>query len=126
MKHAAADGMIVIVRCGLCKRTENFLAVDLVDIVGGDHVTYLPPFPRCGRCGKFEYLSTSLRMPEAGDYGSLRVRRPAGFEVSELWTTVLLGDEPKVKLPHERVLARLRHGLSTGAPARRWYDRGKP
>ncbi|HEV7275116.1 MAG TPA: hypothetical protein VGN80_02405 [Devosiaceae bacterium] len=51
----------------------------------------LPPFP-CSRCGLGEYLSVKLVLPEAGDYGQLTVRRPAGVVRVQKWRTVRLGE----------------------------------
>lgn len=88
--HAAKDGMILQVRCGGCRRLVNYLAADLVPIIGWQHYAHEPPFP-CSGCGTKEYMTTALLSPRAGDYGDMRVRRPAGMV--QVWKTVKLGDD---------------------------------
>jgi hypothetical protein len=52
----------------------------------------MAPFP-CSRCGKDEYVKVTLRPPEAGDWGNLRVRRPGPVRATQTWRWVKLGDE---------------------------------
>lgn len=49
LADAAKSGQIVTLRCYRCRRTVNFLAADLVGIVGPGHYLHVPPFA-CTRC----------------------------------------------------------------------------
>jgi hypothetical protein len=49
MSDAAANGMLIVVKCYRCRRCVHYLATDLVLILNPD----LParrPFMKCGRC----------------------------------------------------------------------------
>lgn len=50
MAEAAADGRIIMVRCGRCRRTAYFLAADLARVLGGTIPAIEVPFA-CSRCG---------------------------------------------------------------------------
>ncbi|MGV0817104.1 hypothetical protein [Martelella sp. AMO21009] len=91
LQDAASEGHILQVWCGGCRRRVNYLASDLVPIVGGLHYAHEPPFA-CSRCKTMEYMATALLSPRPGDYGDIRVRRPAGMR--QVWRTVKLGDKP--------------------------------
>jgi hypothetical protein len=91
LEKAAKDGMIVVVRCTLCRRIVRFLATDLLEMINPLRDAYLPPYP-CSICGKGEYLHVTVHMPSAGDYGHLVVRRPAGVRRVQMWKSVKLGD----------------------------------
>lgn len=71
----------------------NYLASDLVPIVGGLHYAHEPPFP-CSRCKSTEYMATALLSPNLGDYGDMIVRRPGEVRQIQTWRTVKLGDKP--------------------------------
>lgn len=91
LKDAAADGVLLIVRCTLCNRMRRYLASDLVEMLdpGGwaDH----PPFPYA-KCGRWDAMSVKFHHPSPGDYGHLVVRRPAGVKRTQMWKDVKLGD----------------------------------
>lgn len=90
--QAADDGLLLVVRCNGCRRTLHFLPSDLADLLGRDRPADEPPFA-CTRCETRAMMRVSLRLPEAGDYGHLLVRRPAEIVEIQKWRTVRLGDE---------------------------------
>lgn len=94
LKHAAQEGQLVTLRCGLCHRAVTYLASDLVELVNPEQDVHIPPF-QCGKCGKLDYLQVTLRMPAAGDYGNLTIRRPGPVRRTQTWKTCKLGDEVK-------------------------------
>jgi hypothetical protein len=89
MSEAARQGQLVMLRCGLCHRRTNYLAADLVDVVGGDHPALLPPFP-CSRCSTAEWVQVKLRKVQPEDVGYLIVRRPGPAKVVRQWKSVRL------------------------------------
>ena len=91
LRQAADDGQLVIVRCGLCRRTTHFLATDLVTMFDPNRSAYEPAFG-CSNCKRDDYISVKLRMPATGDYGDLLVRRPGPVKRIQTWVTVRLGD----------------------------------
>lgn len=91
LKDAAALGQLIVVRCSLCRRSATYLAADLVAIIDPAHDASEPPF-NCSKCGKADYMRVTLRLPAAGDWGSLPVRRPGPLKVTQTWRTVKLGD----------------------------------
>ena len=85
MREAAAQGMIITVRCALCRRTVNFWAADLLQVLGPTHQVHIPPFP-CGRGCPPDMLSVRWTVPgpsvlQAG----LTVRRPVRQIVKWIW-----------------------------------------
>jgi hypothetical protein len=89
MAEAAQQGQLVMLHCGLCHRRTNYLANDLVEVVGGDHPAQLPPFP-CSRCRTTEWVQVKLRRVQPEDVGKLVVRRPGAAKVVRVWKSVLL------------------------------------
>ena len=79
--------------CHLCRRTATFLAVDFLDLFDPDLPATQPPF-RCSKCKTASYVEIKVRAPEAGDYGSLIVRRLSGVRRRLIWANVKLGDAP--------------------------------
>jgi hypothetical protein len=75
LRQAAEDGMVVELRCNLCRRRVTYLAHDLLRVCSPDHPVHVPPFP-CGRCRTTEYVSTRCRIPLLEEYGKLAIRRP--------------------------------------------------
>lgn len=84
LRDAAADGMLITLRCGMCGARANFWAADLVRVLGWDHELHLPPFP-CSRCRTAEYVSVRASLPSAGERQSLTVRRPVRQVVRWIW-----------------------------------------
>ena len=91
LRDAAAEGQLVIVRCNLCRRTATYLATDLVALLDPARDALRPPF-RCSKCGNEQFIRVSVRVPYAGDWGHLQVRRPGPVRVIQTWRTVRLGD----------------------------------
>lgn len=71
----AVDHRLVVVRCSLCRKTETYLASDLVDVMGADAKAY-GAIQVCPHCGKQQWLHVGFRLPTYFDEGKLRVRRP--------------------------------------------------
>lgn len=44
------------------------------------------PCSHSSKCGKDEYLKVTLRVPYAGDWGNLTVRRPGPVRRTQTWT----------------------------------------
>ena len=91
LRDAAKDGRVVICRCTGCRRTIHYLASDLCEVLSGDLDALYAPFP-CSKCKTRDYIFVSLRLPAAGDYGHLLIRRPGPVKVTQTWRTVRLGD----------------------------------
>ena len=91
LREAARAGQIVVVKCTSCRRVVNYLAADLLQFLDPGRDVRFPLFP-CGKCRTEEYLHFTLRIPSAGDYGHLVIRRPAGVQIRRLWRDVPLGD----------------------------------
>ncbi|RII39010.1 hypothetical protein DL237_10050 [Pseudooceanicola sediminis] len=85
---AARDGQIVVLRCNRCRRTVNFLAIDLVPIIGAYHNAHEPVF-NCTWCKTGEWVTTRLRIPQLEEYGYLTIRRPG--RVIQTWYDAKLG-----------------------------------
>lgn len=71
----AADGRLVVVHCNLCRKTEHYLAVDLVQVMGAGQSAY-GAFDRCPHCGNGKWLRIQFRLASYLDEGKLRIRRP--------------------------------------------------
>jgi len=84
LKHAAADGRLIVYGCNHCRRSTTFLATDLLTVWNPEMSVHVPP-GGCSRCGKAGYMWVRLRLPEPGDVGHLKLRRPAGIREVQLW-----------------------------------------
>lgn len=96
MADAAKEGLIVTLRCNRCRRTVNFLAWDLVEIIGPKHYLHVPSFP-CTRCGTIEYVAVAVKTAKREDLGNMIVRRPAG--TVQLWRNETLGELGRARVP---------------------------
>jgi hypothetical protein len=91
--RAAKAGMLVVCRCGKCKRARTYLAADLVSefhraaVIG-------ELWGCCPRCGSVEHWGEQERYPCHDDVGHLVVRRPNGWRQVRLWRDELY--EPPV------------------------------
>jgi hypothetical protein len=83
MRDAAQDGMIITMRCALCRRTVHFWAADLLQVLG-DHQVHVPPWP-CSRCRSIEHMAVSWSVPSAQMLAGLTVRRPVRKIEKWLW-----------------------------------------
>lgn len=92
MIDAAASNQIVTLRCNGCRRTVNYLATDLIEVVGPHHHLQIPPFD-CSRCGTTEYVEVKVRCPTQEEVGLITVRRPAGKR--QLWRNEVLGEQKR-------------------------------
>jgi hypothetical protein len=90
LRDAAKDGRIITYKCLVCRCTTNFLAADLITIYSADQDAHDPVF-KCSRCDSWD-IFVSFRIPAAGDYGSLLIRRPGPVRKTQTWRTVKLGD----------------------------------
>jgi hypothetical protein len=84
MRHAAADGMLVSMRCGLCRKTLHFWAADLVTVLGPGHPVHVPPWP-CSRCRTAEHIDMRWTVPSPAMLQGLTVRRPIRKIEKWLW-----------------------------------------
>ncbi|WP_159087090.1 hypothetical protein [Loktanella sp. Alg231-35] len=91
ISDAARAGQIVEIKCNLCKRGLNFLAVDLVQVIDPNHPMHIAPFG-CSKCKTMEYVSIDTRSTNVGDVGRLPVRKLMGQRQSWVWKNGVLGD----------------------------------
>jgi hypothetical protein len=89
LQDAANDGMVLELRCALCRTRVTYLAHDLLRVCGPDHPVLVAPFD-CGRCGTSEFIRVRPRVPALEEYGRLPLRRPVG-QVWK-WKVGLLGE----------------------------------
>ncbi|SOE18569.1 hypothetical protein SAMN05877838_3497 [Hoeflea halophila] len=92
LQHAANYAQIIAVNCSLCRRSINYLATDLVQVLNPARPVDGPPFS-CSRCGTAEYISVKVKTPAAGDYGHLVIRRLLGIRSVSEWGNRPLGEE---------------------------------
>ena len=90
LKHAAADGRLFVCRCNHCQRTDVYLATDLVEVMNPE-LSVIEMFQTCRHCGRSEYQQTSTRLPNPDDVGHLRIRRPTGVKITQLWEDAWYG-----------------------------------
>lgn len=76
--------MMLMVRCGLCRRTANYWADDLLKVLGPLHELHVAPFP-CSRCKTAEYINVKWKVPSGSDLSSLTVRRPVKQVSKWMW-----------------------------------------
>jgi len=94
LQNAADDGQIIAVRCNLCRRLINYLAIDLIEILNPSRPVDAPPFA-CSRCGTAAYMDVRVKTPSTGDYGHLIIRRLLGVRRVSEWGNFPLGEETK-------------------------------
>jgi hypothetical protein len=90
LHHAAEEGRVIIYRCGCCKRETALLASDMLEIYDPEMMVYQPP-SRCGFCKASGRMTVRFHIPTRFDYGTLRLRRPAGRR--QLWKWEMYGPE---------------------------------
>lgn len=86
----AADNRIFVCRCSLCRKTDNYMATDLLAVYGADRPAW-NLFTRCSHCGKPDYFSVKTRFPTDDDVGHLRIMRPDGVRRVQLWKECWFG-----------------------------------
>lgn len=74
MFQAAREGMVIMMRCGACRREVCFWASDLAKVLG-DHQIHVPPWP-CSKCGTMEFVHMFWEIPNSAKLAGLTVRRP--------------------------------------------------
>jgi hypothetical protein len=87
--QAAEAGLLIIVKCTVCRRCVHYLAADLLKILP-PNVAILEPFCRCKKCGTGEFMRIETRFPHPGDIGQIVVRRPVRKRVVWDWRDVPL------------------------------------
>lgn len=95
--QASADGLLIVCKCYVCRRSRAYLATDLVkvyhpeifidDIFGG----------KCPRCGSGHNWRVKQRFPSDADVGMLTVRRLTGVRTTPLWRDELYSAPEKPK-----------------------------
>jgi hypothetical protein len=86
MADAARAGMLITLRCDLCRRTVHYWAADLVQVVGPMHRSRVPPWP-CGKCKTSEFITLRCEVPSASKIaaGEIVVRRPVKQVLKWIW-----------------------------------------
>lgn len=84
--QAAADGMLVTLRCPVCRRAVHFWAKDLMLVLDKDHEMYRSPFS-CSKCRTPE-IDVRWRIPSAEELSKLIVRRPVRKVERWIWQNV--------------------------------------
>jgi len=84
LRDAAASGQMLMTRCGLCGRSANYWATDLVKVLGPLHEVHVPPF-KCSRCGTRDYVDVKVTVPAASQLNTLTVRRPIRQITKWIW-----------------------------------------
>jgi hypothetical protein len=115
LSEAANHGLLVRLRCTLCRRTTYYLAADLLAVYGDQ-----PLFDfrlKCSRDRTAEFVHANYRWPEPGDWGHLPIRRPGRIVTTQMWHTVRLGDEVtgRSRMNHRPAPAEI--GMKPGAPS---------
>jgi len=91
LRHAAAEGQLVFVKCVRCQRQAVYLAADLVGLLNPDRDALDPPFP-CSRCRSAEHIRVDCRIAYTDEIGNLVVRRPGPLRQTRSWRSCKLGD----------------------------------
>lgn len=95
LAEAAADGLLLSLRCARCRRPPVlFLASDLVQVLGPDRDCFHPPPFPCSKCQSGERIEVTVRTQQDAAVGKLVVRRLAGIKRVAVWKNELLGDQP--------------------------------
>jgi hypothetical protein len=76
--------MLIQCRCRSCRRTANYLAVDLLEVFHKDAVIG-ELWGSCPRCGRVDGWSEQERYPLSDDVGHTVIRRPNGYRKIRLW-----------------------------------------
>jgi hypothetical protein len=84
MHHAAADGMIITMRCSLCRRDVHYWAADLVKVLGPNHQVHVPPWP-CSKCRRIDFVQMRWQVATKQLLDGLTVRRPVRQITKWLW-----------------------------------------
>lgn len=91
LEDVAADNQLIEVYCSGCRRLVRYLATDLIEFFDERRDVMEPPFP-CSRCGSDSRMRVNVISPDAGDFGSLIVRRPGPVIYTQTWRWTKLGD----------------------------------
>jgi hypothetical protein len=95
LAEAAAEGLMLALRCTRCRRAPVlFLASDLVQVLDPNRDCFHPPPFPCSACGSDRYIEVKLRPQEEAATGRLVVRRLKGIRRVPVWQNELLGDRP--------------------------------
>ena len=93
--QAAAAGLFIVCKCYVCRKSQVYLASDLVEIYG-EQLWLEDLFGgRCPRCQSGSSWRVRQRYPSSSDVGMLQVRRPAGARRIQLWKDELYSAPPK-------------------------------
>jgi len=96
LREAAAEGLLVSVRCTTCRRAPVlFLAGDLIQVLDPERDCFHPPPFPCSKCGSAVTIEVTLRTQQDAAVGRLVVRRLAGIRHVPVWRNELLGDNPR-------------------------------
>ena len=95
LREAAAQGLMLCLRCSRCRRQPViFLASDLVQVLDPGLDCFVPPPFPCSACKTDRYIEVTTRAPEESAVGRLKLRRLAGIRHVPVWRDEMLGDSP--------------------------------
>lgn len=84
LSEAAAAGMIMTVKCDMCRRTVHFWASDLVQILGAHHPLSKPPW-LCSKCKTADYMHVRCKVWSTNSLQGLIIRRPVRKVTRWIW-----------------------------------------
>ena len=84
MRDAAEMGMVITLKCHLCRSKVSYLAADLVEVVGPEHEVHVPPFI-CSRCKVADSMAVSWTVVPPSQLDGLVVRRPVRRVTRWIW-----------------------------------------
>lgn len=86
LREAARNGMMISMKCALCRREVNYWAHDLIQVLGPEALVDHAPWP-CSRCSAPDMLSVRCVVPSASDIatGNIIVRRPVKQVLRWIW-----------------------------------------
>jgi hypothetical protein len=84
LSEAAAAGMILTIKCDLCRRSVHFWAADLVKILGPHYPLSKPPW-LCSQCRTADYLHVRYKVWTFDELRNVTVRRPVKKITKWVW-----------------------------------------
>lgn len=75
LSTGATDGMLVKMRCQLCRGVHRYHPADLVQLCGDIPIDEVVAWFRCEKCGTRDYLKAGWDTVMGPDVGKTKVRR---------------------------------------------------
>lgn len=85
LSQAAADGMLILCVCWICRHKEAFVAADLIVVYGDMAVEDFAG--NCGKCGRGGCVQARAYFPKPDDVGRINLIRPDGWKKTWNWRT---------------------------------------